>query len=124
MRRLLLDHNVPKGVRSILSEHEVVTAYQMGWSALTNGKLLDAAERGGFHTLLTGDRNLVYQQNLAQRSIAIVALTTTHWPTLRANAHAVQEAVERAAEGTYVTVPLPRPPLPRPPLHRRPPPSS
>jgi len=45
---------------------------------LSNGDLLAAAESAGFDVLLTTDLNLRYQQNLATRRIAIVALTTNH----------------------------------------------
>jgi hypothetical protein len=37
---------------------------------------LGHAEEQGFEVLLTTDTNLRYQQNLAQRRIAIIVLTT------------------------------------------------
>jgi metallophosphoesterase superfamily enzyme len=45
----------------------VVTAYELGWSALKNGELLAAAELQGFQVLVTTDTHLKYQQNLASR---------------------------------------------------------
>ncbi len=42
----------------------------MGWGLLKNGDLLIAAEAHGFDVLLTGDKNLSYQQNLAGRRLA------------------------------------------------------
>jgi hypothetical protein len=39
-----------------------------------DGELLDAAEAAGFEVLITTDRNLRYQQDLAGRKIAVVAL--------------------------------------------------
>jgi hypothetical protein len=41
--RILFDHGTPVPLRKILSEHHVATAFQMGWSRLTNGELLYAA---------------------------------------------------------------------------------
>jgi predicted nucleic acid-binding protein len=38
-----------------------------------NGQLLNIAEAAGFEVIVTTDRNLLYQQNLAGRRIAIVA---------------------------------------------------
>jgi len=34
-----------------------VTAYERAWSKLTNGDLLDAAEKDGFGALVTTDAN-------------------------------------------------------------------
>jgi len=39
----------------------------MGWEALKNGKLLEAAQAAGLVVLLTVDQNLRYQQNLQGR---------------------------------------------------------
>jgi hypothetical protein len=43
--RVLLDHDVPHGLRlQFPDEHEVVTAQYQGWADLNNGDLLQAAE--------------------------------------------------------------------------------
>jgi len=44
--------------------------------------LLDAAEREGFAVLVTTDTKLKFQQSLAGRRIAVVALLTTSWPRI------------------------------------------
>jgi hypothetical protein len=49
-----------------LSGHPVSTAKEMGWSELDNGKLLTAAEIE-FDAIITTDRSIRYQQNLAGR---------------------------------------------------------
>ena len=47
--RILLDNNVPVGVRRFLPKHEVRTVVEMKWSPrLENGELLKAAEAEGF----------------------------------------------------------------------------
>lgn len=83
MRRVLLDHCVPRGIQRALVGCDVATAYQRGWSGLKNGALLQAAEGDGFDVLVTADKNLRYQQNLANRLIAIVELPTNSLPKLR-----------------------------------------
>ncbi|HME10781.1 MAG TPA: hypothetical protein VKG25_27240 [Bryobacteraceae bacterium] len=45
-----------------------------GWDRFTNGALLDIAEQTGFEVLVTADKNIRYQQNLAGRKIAIVVI--------------------------------------------------
>jgi hypothetical protein len=61
----------------------VSTAYELGWSTLKNGELLAAAECNGFDVFVTTDTNLAYQQNLSNRKIAIVVLSTTSWPRIQ-----------------------------------------
>jgi len=72
--RILLDQAVPVPIRLHLAGYEVRTAAQQGWDTLKNGELLAAAEAANFDVLLTTDKNIRYQQNLAQRKIAIVVL--------------------------------------------------
>jgi len=85
----------------------VRTAAQQGWDRLKNGDLLTAAEEAGFDLLLTTDKNIRYQQNLAGRKIAIVVLAQQQWPQLRNHVHRVVEAVNAATPGSYVEVNIP-----------------
>jgi len=43
------------------------------------GELLVAAETDGFDVLLTTDKNMRYQQNLAGRKIAVVVIGLQQW---------------------------------------------
>ncbi len=61
MPSLLLDANMPIGLRTLLLGHAVVTAYEAGWNTLTNRTLTAADSSAGFDMLLTGDQNLPYQ---------------------------------------------------------------
>ncbi|MHB1097241.1 MAG: hypothetical protein ACYC3F_13830 [Gemmatimonadaceae bacterium] len=90
-----------------LPAHAVETAFERGWATLTNGELLAAAEAAGFDVLVTTDRNLRYQQNLAGRSIALVVLSTTSWPRIRAAIDSVTRAVEQSVTGGYTEVRIP-----------------
>jgi hypothetical protein len=105
--RVLFDQGTPAPLRQILSGHEVSTAYERGWSTLKNGELLIAAEAQGYQVLVTTDTNLKYQQNLASRTIAIVVLSTTSWPRIKAAAELVAAAIDAAVQGTYSEVPIP-----------------
>jgi hypothetical protein len=91
----------------MLTQHEVLTAHERGWSQLKNGELLDSAEKEGFAVLVTTDANLKYQQNLSSRRLAIVVLTTTSWPRIQHVADAVVAAVDGATTGSYVEVEIP-----------------
>jgi len=64
--RILFDNGTPRGLARLLGEHTVEEARAHGWEELSNGELIDAAEQAGFEVLLTTDRNIQYQQNLAE----------------------------------------------------------
>ena len=78
--KILFDQGTPEPLRKSLTSHDVSTAHEMGWSQLSNGELLDAAERA-FDAFVTTDQNIRHQQNLSGRALAIVVLTTTSWPS-------------------------------------------
>ena len=80
------------------------TAYELGWSTLKNGELLAAAEGNGFEVFVTTDTNLAYQQNLSNRKIAIVVLTTTSWPRIQKSVAAIVIEIDAARPNSYQIV--------------------
>jgi hypothetical protein len=50
---------------------------------------------------VTCDQNIVFQQNLVGRNIAVVVLSTNTWPTIRARPQSVRRAVANASPGTH-----------------------
>lgn len=105
--RVLFDQGTPLPIRKYLSAHQVVTAFEQGWSTLRNGELLLAAEAGGFEVLLTTDTNIKYQQNLTNRAIAIVVLGKARWPRIKPVIARVAVAVDGATPGSYSEVEIP-----------------
>jgi predicted nuclease of predicted toxin-antitoxin system len=105
--RVLFDQATPVPIRPFLEGHTVSTAAHEGWDRLQNGELLDAAEAAGFDVLLTTDKNMHYQQNLAGRKIAIIVLGRQQWPQLRPHVQLVVAAVNAATPGSYVEVVIP-----------------
>lgn len=102
--RVLFDQGTPVPLRHSLADHEVTTAYELGWSTLKNGELLEAAERAGFEVLVTTDLNLRYQQNLDSRRIAVVVLSTPSWPRVQRAVVEVVKAISAASPGSYTEV--------------------
>lgn len=103
---ILFDQGTPVGIDS-LPGHVVKTAHQQGWSQLLNGELLRAAEEAGFDILLTKDKNLIYQQNLSNRKIAIVALERSRWSLIEAVLPRIVSAVNAARPDSYTLVDIP-----------------
>ena len=102
--RILFDQGVPAPLREHLRGHEVRTAFELGWSALRNGELLARAEKQ-FDALITTDRNLQRQQNLAALKLAILVLPTTSWPRLQRMLGDIAAAVESLAQVKYLELP-------------------
>ncbi|MBI2999578.1 MAG: hypothetical protein HYY46_14180 [Deltaproteobacteria bacterium] len=56
--RILFDQGTPMPLRTLLRSHQVETTFERGWSTLSNGDLLAAAEQEGFEVFVTTDKNL------------------------------------------------------------------
>ena len=95
--RILFDQGTPVPLRRFLTDHDVATAYERGWSSVTNGDLIRLAELNGFELLITTDTNLRYQQNLQGRSLTILVLTTTSWRRLSGKKSARGAALSTSA---------------------------
>jgi len=76
----------------------------MGWAELENGELLRSAEEAGFAAMVTGDKNLSYQQNLSRRSLALIVLSTNNWNVVKLNSEAVVRALTLAQPGSFQMV--------------------
>lgn len=105
--RVLFDQGTPVPIRRTLSTHSVETAREQGWSTLSNGDLLRAAEEAGFELLLTTDTNLPYQQSLKGRKLAVVILTRNKWSSVPTVLPKIVAAVNAAKPGTFTVVEIP-----------------
>ena len=99
--RILFDQGTPLPIRPHLPGHQVETAFELGWSRLTNGELLTAAE-GRFDVLVTTDKNLRHQQSLSGRKLAVLVLPTTSWPRLRVHLPGIVSALASVKPGEYL----------------------
>jgi len=97
--RILFDQGTPVPLRHALAPHVVETAFDNGWSNLSNGNLLDAAEDDSFDLFITTDQNLRYQQNLSGRKVSI--LPTTRWPVIEKHVTDVVAAVNSIKPNQY-----------------------
>jgi len=73
--RLLLDECLPRRTKFLVAEsgHECETVRDAGFSGKENGELIALAEKK-FNVLITIDKNIRYQQNIAGRNIAILII--------------------------------------------------
>ena len=105
--RVLFDHGTPGGIARALSGHKVTEAIERGWDRISNGELLNLAEAAGFDVLLTTDKRIRYQQNLAGRRIAIVVLGNSTWRVVRLHLDRIASVVANATPGSYAEVDIP-----------------
>ena len=104
--RVLFDQNIPRSLRQFLPGHDIRTAAEMGWSALSNGLILDAAETAGFHVMITADRNMRHQQNMTGRRIAVLIVSNNNRRMLEEGAPRISRALEGIGKGVITEVML------------------
>ncbi|MBA3425731.1 MAG: DUF5615 family PIN-like protein [Rubrobacter sp.] len=107
--RLLLDEMLPRRLARLFDpEMEAITVRQRGWAAKTNGELLSAAQVE-FDALLTMDRNMPFQQNLANVDLVIVLLEarSNQLVDLLPLVERVKSALPEARPGELVRVSAP-----------------
>lgn len=68
-----MDSCVPRRLEHELAGHHVRTAGEMGWGDLDDGPLLDAMQQQ-FDVLISVDKSLPKQQNLAKRPFGTLIL--------------------------------------------------
>lgn len=73
--KLLIDECLPRRVKFLFAEagHECETVRDAGFSGKENGELLALADKD-FDVLVTIDRNIPFQENLAGKRIAILII--------------------------------------------------
>ena len=106
--RILFDANTPAPLAGWLKGHQVTRADELEWQGLENGDLLDSAEQAGFEILLTCDQNVRYQQNFSSRKLAVVILSTNHWPSLKQVADRVAKQIDFVRTGQVVRIDIKR----------------
>jgi hypothetical protein len=103
--RVLIDEGVPVQIERVLIGHVCTTVQKAGWGSYTNGALLAKAE-GVYNLFITADKNLKYQQNLADRQIAILELSTNRRRTIDRNFDRIIATVESIQPGEFISLAL------------------
>jgi hypothetical protein len=71
VKTVILDENIPRKLKKLLSGHRVATVPEMGWGGVKNGRLIALID-GTYEVFITADKNLRYQQNLRHRNLSII----------------------------------------------------
>ncbi|HEX8564892.1 MAG TPA: DUF5615 family PIN-like protein [Pyrinomonadaceae bacterium] len=104
--RLLLDECVTRYLKPDLEVgHEVLTIKEAGFKGLENGELLRAAAVS-FDVLVTVDKNIQHQQNIANLPIAILILSSlfTRYDSLKPLVPRALEVLKKIRNGEIIVV--------------------
>jgi hypothetical protein len=71
--RVLIDECIPRKFKFSLAPHDCQTVPEAGFAGKKNGELLRLAE-GMFDVFVTLDKGVAFQQNVADRKIAVVII--------------------------------------------------
>jgi hypothetical protein len=69
--KILLDENIDKNLKKILSEYDVFTVKDMEWLGKKNGELLKLAVENEFKIFISNDTKIKYQQNTKNLKIKL-----------------------------------------------------
>ena len=102
--RILLDHNIPAYLRSVLPE--AVTAHFLNWHEHSNGRLLEVAEQDGFNRLITFDRGCLIDHDLSGRNISVAVLSPVDQskPAILATANTLSQMISEIVPGHVLLV--------------------
>lgn len=104
--KLLVDESLPVGLAAELSRYDVSTVRAQRWLGLKNGVLLRTAVDAGFDVLLTADRALRTQQNLARIGIGVVLVVRirNRMKELRPLLPRIEAALAQVKKGELIEV--------------------
>ncbi len=101
--KIIIDEFVPHIVKKRLPEREIKTVQEMGWAGVKNGELLKLVE-AEFDVFITSDKNLRYQQNLQDRTIAILLLPSNQVPVIQNLLPQIDEELEKIQSGDFIEI--------------------
>ncbi|WP_158552522.1 DUF5615 family PIN-like protein [Spirosoma telluris] len=108
--KILLDENLPKRLRfRLLSRHgitDVKTVREMGWNGRKNGELLGLLTFNGFDILITIDKSLYKQQNLAKFAVTVIVLNvkTTKYQDIQLTLPKLYDLLHERPNGKVVII--------------------
>ena len=74
--KILLDENIDRNFKKLLTEHDVYHVKDMKWLGMKNGELLSLAVATGFEIFISNDTQIKFQQNLSKFNINLIILKT------------------------------------------------
>ena len=99
--KVIIDECVPSIVKLGLPERQIKTVQEMGWAGVKNGELLKLVAQE-FEIFITSDKNLQYQQNLANFGIAVILLPSNQVPVIEGLLPSLDHALTNIRPNEFV----------------------
>lgn len=104
-QRVLLDQSAPLRLRRHLSDYEVHSASDFGWSGLEDREFLAAAVEQGFSVVITS--NAEPCQGNIPSGIRIIVAEEKSWEKIKPCIPDIESAIASNGTDTVVTIPHP-----------------
>lgn len=107
MYKVLLDENLPVKIKYRLQDScEIYTVSDKNWNSFENGNLIRTMEKDEFDFLITSDKNLQYQQNIANYRISFIILDIpdNNYETILLLVEKIKEILKNKARIKLVTI--------------------
>ncbi|CAN5592428.1 hypothetical protein BH10ACI3_BH10ACI3_04890 [soil metagenome] len=101
--KIIIDECVPSIVKRGLPARNIVSVQDMGWAGVKNGELLKLVA-SQFDVFITSDKNLRFQQNLAEIDIAILLLPSNQVPVIKELLPQINDALDSIGSHDFVEI--------------------
>ncbi len=103
--KVLLDECLPRRLARDFPSHAVSTVPRQGWAGISNGALIALAEQE-FDVFITIDSNLIHQQQVSTKNIAVIVLraVNSRYETLEPLIPAIRLAMVDLRPGVVVHI--------------------
>jgi hypothetical protein len=98
--RAVVDEGVPRELVRLLRDRGCdIHSFPKTWKGTKNGRLLQLIEENGFDCLVTTDKNLNYQQNLANVALAVIVLPVQKLEQMESHIDTIADALRTLLPG-------------------------
>ena len=105
--KVVCDEGVPRALARRLRYLGIdVSPLPPQWRGLSNGRLITAVTAAGFDVLLSNDKNMIFQLNIATLKIAIVTLPTNRRQSVVPRSEEIVSTVNSVLPGQHIAIKL------------------
>lgn len=102
MIRAILDEVVPGDIATLLAGDVLVEPFPDDWRSLSDGAVLRAANVMGYDWLITCDKNMPFQQNLAGSAVCALILPMPRLPEIERIRQSLHKVLRKPVPGHFI----------------------
>jgi hypothetical protein len=105
--RVVCDEGVPRALARRLRILGIdVSPLPPQWRGLSNGRLIGAVAAAGYDVLLSNDKNIIFQLNIATLKIAVVTLPTNRRQSVVPRSEDIASTLRSVLPGQHISIEL------------------